>query len=185
MGRDVPLSKAIEAALPSLETSFKDHPLIEWHLRHTLAYSLGLLGDARHSIEQDEVARRLYATHRGPGHPDTLRCMNLLSAGYQDIGQYDVALRLCEETLALARANLPADHPETLMGMYRLASVYFSLGRYNEALKLRRKRATPESHARTRPPEYAEDLLRPGQQLRLRRPERRGNQAPRGAAGTA
>jgi len=139
MGRDVSLSRAIETALPFLETSFKDHPLIEAHLRFTLGYSLALLGDARRSIEQHEVARRLYATHRGPGHPDTLRCMNLLSAGYQYIGQYDDALRICEETLALARANLPANHPETLMGMYRLASVYYSLGRYSEALKLRQE----------------------------------------------
>jgi len=142
MGRDVPLSKAIEAALPSLETSFKDHPLIEAHLRFTLGYSLALLGDARRSIEQHEVAGRLYGKYRGPGHPDTLRCMNLLSASYQDVGRYDDALRLCEETLALARANLPADHPETLMGMYRLASVYYSLGRYTEALKLREETLT-------------------------------------------
>jgi serine/threonine protein kinase/tetratricopeptide (TPR) repeat protein len=136
LGREVTLRKAIEAALPFVQTEFTNRPLIEARLRHTLSWSFSLLGDARRAIEQDEVAWRLFKTYRGPDDPDTLRCMENLSARYLDVGRTAEALKLCEETLTRRKKRLGPDHPDTLLMMHGLAEIYGALGRHAEALKL-------------------------------------------------
>ena len=73
LGHDVTLRQAIEAALPFVDQSFTDQPLIEARLRYTLGKSFAYLGEAERAVEQVEVARTLYSKHRGPDHPDTLR----------------------------------------------------------------------------------------------------------------
>jgi tetratricopeptide (TPR) repeat protein len=137
LGRKVTLRKAIESALPYVDKSFPNQPLIEARLRQTLGMSFLALGDARTAAEQELAARALYARHRGPDHPDTLASMNNLAASYEGLGRYAEALRLYEETLALRKAKLGPDHPDTLASMSNLANSYEDLGRRAEALKLR------------------------------------------------
>jgi eukaryotic-like serine/threonine-protein kinase len=137
LGRKVTLRKAIESALPYVDKSFPNQPLIEARLRQTLGMSFLALGDARTAAEQELAARALYARHRGPDHPDTLASMNNLAASYEGLGRYAEALRLYEETLALRKAKLGPDHPDTLASMNNLANSYYDLGRHAEALKLR------------------------------------------------
>src|SRR5262249_39671908 len=124
LGRDIPLGQAVEAALPFVESSFRNQPLIEARLRLTLGTSLLYRGEARKGAEQYEAARALYARHRGPEHPDTLASMNLLGNSYAALGRHADALRLREQTLALRTATLGADHPDTLASMNNLANSY-------------------------------------------------------------
>jgi tetratricopeptide (TPR) repeat protein len=137
LGRKVTLRKAIESALPYVDKSFPNQPLIEARLRLTLGMSFLALGDARTAAEQEVAARALYARHRGPDHPDTLSSMNNLAASYEGLGRYAETLKLYEETLALRKAKLGPDHPDTLASMNNLANSYDDLGRPAEALKLR------------------------------------------------
>ena len=78
-GPRVTLRKAIESALPFVDQSFPNQPLIEARLRLTLGRSFYFLGDAQTAAEQEEAARTLYTRHRGPDHPDTLMSMNNLA----------------------------------------------------------------------------------------------------------
>ncbi len=136
LGRDVQLRQAIEAALPFVEESFTQQPLIEARLRMTLGASFLYLGEARLAAEQCEKARALYTEHRGPDHPDTLSSMSVLARSYLDLGRHTDGLKLHEETLALRKARLGPDHPDTLRSMAGLASCYHRQGRYAEAVKL-------------------------------------------------
>jgi tetratricopeptide (TPR) repeat protein len=137
LGHDVKLRHAIEAALPAVDREFADKPLLQARLRRTIGLSFKYLGEAKAAVEQFELARALYATHRGPDHPDTLAVVNNLASGYEALGRQDDALRLREETLALRRARLGPDHPDTLASETNLASSYERLGRHDDALKLR------------------------------------------------
>jgi eukaryotic-like serine/threonine-protein kinase len=136
LGREVKLRQAVEAALPHLEKSFAQQPLIEARLRRTLGMSFLYLGDPGIAAAQLEKARALYTRHRGPDHPDTLASTNDLALSYRTLGRRDEALKLDEDTLARARATLGPDHPITLKSMNSLAITYWALGRHAEALKL-------------------------------------------------
>jgi tetratricopeptide (TPR) repeat protein len=135
-GREVPLRRAIEVALSSLDKSFRDQPLIEARLRMTLGASFQYLGEAKIAAEQYQTARTLYTKHLGSDHPDTLRSMNGLAESYRTLGRYAEALQLYEGTLALQKAKLGLDHPDTLRSMSGLAISYGNLGRRADALKL-------------------------------------------------
>jgi serine/threonine protein kinase/tetratricopeptide (TPR) repeat protein len=136
LGRDVSLRQAVEAALPWVDKSFSDQPLIEARLRLTLGNSFWYLGEAKMAADQDERACALYTRHLGPQHRDTLASLNNLANSYGALGRHAEALKLYEQTLALRKSKLGADHPHTLQSMNNLASGYSDLGRYDDALKL-------------------------------------------------
>ncbi|MGO9921798.1 MAG: tetratricopeptide repeat protein [Isosphaeraceae bacterium] len=136
LGYDVKLADAIGAALPSIETRFRNKPLTEARLRRTIGTSFHFLGKPEISMGQFEAARSLYTRELGPDHPDTLGIMNRLSVVYSDLGQTAEALKLREETLALRKAKLGPDHPDTVASRGNLALSYLGLGRPAEAVKL-------------------------------------------------
>ncbi len=137
LGYDVKLANAITAALPFVEKSFTDQPLIEARLRMTLGKSFFYLGITDVAEQQFRRTRDIFIAKLGPDHPDTLRSMNNLAASYLELGRYAEALALREETLKLFTAKLGRDHPETLVSMGNLASSYAALGRHPDALALR------------------------------------------------
>jgi tetratricopeptide (TPR) repeat protein len=136
LGHDVTLRRAIEAAVPFVDESFKDRPLIEARLRQTLGISFRNLGEPKEAAEQLEKARAIRTKELGPDHPDTLHSMHGLATCYADLGRDSDALKLREETLSLRTARLGVDHRDTLLSMATLASSYLALGRIAEALKL-------------------------------------------------
>jgi serine/threonine protein kinase/tetratricopeptide (TPR) repeat protein len=137
LGRGVTLRQAVEAALPFVEKSFTNQPLIEARLRLTLGQSFWYLGEAQRAAEQNEAARSIYLRQLGPGHPDTLRSMHNLARSYLDLARYADALKLCEETLAVQQVKLGRDHPDTLRTMSMLANCDAALCRRRDALRLR------------------------------------------------
>ncbi len=137
LGHDITLRKAIEAALPFVDKSFTQQPLIEAKLRMTLGISFSYLGDAKIAAEQFQAARALRAQHLGPDHADTLRSMMGLATSYTALGQLADATKLGEETLALMKTKLGSDDQDTLGCMGNLANSYVDLGRHAEALRLR------------------------------------------------
>jgi serine/threonine protein kinase/tetratricopeptide (TPR) repeat protein len=155
LGHDVSLRDAIKASLSALGTSFRDQPLVEARLRHTLGITFFYLGERAQAAEQFEQARALFARHRGREHPDTLSSMNGLAFSYQALNRHAEAVKLFEETLATYRRVLSPDHPGTLMCMNNLALSYQALNRHAEALKLNeetlaaRKRVLPPDHPDT------------------------------------
>jgi tetratricopeptide (TPR) repeat protein len=136
MGYDVKLADALKAALPFVESGFRETPLIEARLRMTLGRSFAYLGNHEIAADQFQRARLAYSAALGPDHPDTLMSMNNLAGTYRDLGRFADALKLHEETLALQKAKLGPDHPDTLFSMHNVARSYRLLGNHVEAVKL-------------------------------------------------
>jgi tetratricopeptide (TPR) repeat protein len=139
LGHSVSLRKAVEAALPFVEASFKQQPLTEARLRLTLGRSFWFLGDDRIAIEQFEKARATYGQHHGPNHVDTLSSVRLLANAYERAGRINEALKLREESLAIITALRGPDHQDTLVSMSNLAVSYFNVGRYHDSARLHEK----------------------------------------------
>jgi serine/threonine protein kinase len=155
-GYDVKLADAVKVAVPFVDKSFTDQPLIEARLRMTMGRSFFYLGDARSAIKQFQAARQLYTAHGGADHPATLSSMNNLANSYAAAGRTQEALKLFEETLQLRKATLGPDHPETLTSMNNLANSYEVAGRDQEALKLREE--TLQLRKATLGPDHPETL---------------------------
>jgi serine/threonine protein kinase/tetratricopeptide (TPR) repeat protein len=136
LGYDVKLADAVKAALPFVEKSFADQPLIEARLRMTMGTSFWFLGDASTASEQFQAALKLYAERRGPDHPDTLKSMAELANCYAVTGRILAALKLREEVFRIQTAKLGSTDPETLASMNNLARSYGQAGRTQEKLKL-------------------------------------------------
>ena len=136
LGQDVSLRQAIEAALPFVEKSFTDRPLIEARLRMTVGTSFYRLGQPAIAAAQFEQARSLYTKHLGHDHPDTLTSIHFVAKSYSDLGRHEEAAKLDEEVVALRKVKLGHDHRDTLTSMASLAAEYEHLKRYTEALKL-------------------------------------------------
>jgi tetratricopeptide (TPR) repeat protein len=136
LGREVTLRQALDAALPFVAEGLAAQPLVEARLRRTLGTSYFYLGEPRTAAEQLEASRALYARHRGPDDPETLRSMKGLANSYHALGRYAEALGLHDVALALQEARLGPDHPDTLTTMVNMANSYHALSRYAEALRL-------------------------------------------------
>jgi serine/threonine protein kinase/tetratricopeptide (TPR) repeat protein len=155
LGYDVKLTDALKAALPFVDKSFTDRPLVEARLRMTIGNSFWYLGDRKTAIEQQEKARTLYTEHRGPDHADTLLSMYNLAYSYEAAGRTQEALKLFEETLQRRKATLGPDDPHTLASMNNVAQCLLDSSRTQEALKLfeetlqRRKATLGQDHPDT------------------------------------
>jgi tetratricopeptide (TPR) repeat protein len=136
LGPDVTLRAAIQAALPFVERSFRDQPLIEARLRETVGKSFEYLGDSNAAVAELEPARALYTRLLGPDHPDTLGCVTQLAINYLMQGRYPEAAKLHEEVLAIWRAKVGPDAPETLKNLNNLVRAYYELRRYDEAIRM-------------------------------------------------
>ncbi len=136
LGRDVMLRTAVEAALPTVEQSFRRQPLIEARLRLTLGKSFLYLGDAESAATEFKKARSICTEQLGPDHRETLTSVNDLADSYAALGRYAEALQLREQTLALRREKLGPDDPDTLASMNSVARGFSETGRASEAAEL-------------------------------------------------
>ncbi len=112
-------------------------------------------GDARDGYD---LARRLYQ-HRldqlGPDDPGTLNAVGALATVLQDLGRYEEARELDQDTLTRSRRVLGEDHPGTLGSAHNLANDLHTLGDYQAARDLhqdtltRKRRVLGEDHPST------------------------------------
>jgi eukaryotic-like serine/threonine-protein kinase len=134
LGWDITLHHALEAALPFVDKSFADQPLIEAQLRLTLGNSFWYLDKAQIAAEQFQAARAIYTRHGD--ERNMLGSMRGLANCYKSLGRHLEAQKLREEILVRRRTLLGIDHPDTLSSMMDLANSYRELGRYRDAVKL-------------------------------------------------
>jgi eukaryotic-like serine/threonine-protein kinase len=134
LGWDITLHRALEQALPLIDKSFADQPLIEAQLRLTLGNSFWYLDKAQIAAEQFQAARAIYTRHGD--ERNALASMRGLANCYKSLGKNLEAQRLCEEILVRRKTLLGTDHPETVSSMMDLANSYRELGRDQDAVKL-------------------------------------------------
>jgi tetratricopeptide (TPR) repeat protein len=139
LGHDVKLADAIAAALPYVEQTFKDQPLIEARLRTSIGKSFLYLGKPSEAEKQFAHARQLFTERLGPEHRDTLSSMHNLANSYHELGLNAEALKLREETLKLRTSKLGPHDPDTLASMSTLAFSYYMIGENAKSLSLQEK----------------------------------------------
>jgi hypothetical protein len=83
-----------------------------------------------------ERAWKLRRSMQGDDHPDTLLAATNLAATLRELGQYEPARQLAEDTLTRSRRVLGDDHPSTLLAATVLATILGELGQYEPARQL-------------------------------------------------
>lgn len=136
LGHDVKLIDAINQAVPFIEHSFVNQPLIEARLRRTLGMSFFLLGRQDQAREQMERSLKLFRDKLGEDHPDTLGVANDLGICYAEAGLVQEAFTLHQATWQRRRERLGDNHRLTLRSMTNVANCLEKLGRTQEALDL-------------------------------------------------
>ena len=106
LGRDVSLKQALEAALPRVDASFAQQPLVEARLRMTLGTSFRYLGDADVAARQFERARKIYDELLGPESSEALTSMDGLASAYADLDREPEALACAKRRSRSAGACL-------------------------------------------------------------------------------
>lgn len=89
--------------------------------------------DLMHTSQQ---YRALCEAAVGENHPDTATSYNNLAVLYQNMGEYDKALRLYEKAKAICKATPDENHLATATCYNNLGELYRVTGKYDKALPL-------------------------------------------------
>ncbi|MCA1693892.1 MAG: tetratricopeptide repeat protein [Actinobacteria bacterium] len=108
---------------------------VAWLLNEAATYPQRR-GEPAVSLPLFERARELRREMLGEQHPDTLTSARSLALNLRALGQYEVARRLNEDTLARSRRVLGEEHPDTLTSANNLALDLWALRQYEAARRL-------------------------------------------------
>ena len=95
----------------------------------------------RHTVPRTEIIHheRILSESRKafePQHHGVATFATTLANGYHDLGRYEEAVRLYEETLSIRERVMGPEHPDTPHNRNSLANGYRTLGRNEEAVRL-------------------------------------------------
>ena len=126
---------------------------VAWLLDHAGTYVL-TRGEPASAQPLLERALRVRRSVLGEDHPDTLTSASNLAVNLYELGQYEQARQLEDDTLTRRRV-LGEDHPNTLESANNFAIYLYELGQYeharllNEDTLTRRRRVLGEDHPAT------------------------------------
>jgi len=135
-GRELTVRSFLDTASENLKGKFKNEPLVEASIRHTLGWTYRMLGESKAAELHLERALQIRQEHLGQEHPETLDSMGRLGWVYSGQGRRGEAELLWAKQLEISRRVLGDEHPITLKSMNNLAIAYMGLGRYDEAEQL-------------------------------------------------
>ncbi|MGH3830408.1 MAG: FxSxx-COOH system tetratricopeptide repeat protein [Pseudonocardiaceae bacterium] len=127
---------------------------VGWLLHRAGTYVL-IRGEPASARPLFERALRLRRSVLGEDHPDTLGSASNLALNLYELGQYEQACLLEEDTLTRRRRVLGEDHPDTLESANNLSLDLHKLGQYEQARQLdedtltRYRRVLGEDHPHT------------------------------------
>lgn len=136
LGIDATIREAIDVAVPYVDASFRDRPLVEASIRKTLGGTYFYLGEYELAIGQLERSHKLLVKEQGPESRDTLIAANALAEAYAQNGQFQQAFSLFDSTLQTSRKVLPQDDPFIVTVLAKQATWIFQSGRIAQALPL-------------------------------------------------
>jgi hypothetical protein len=108
---------------------------VAWLLHHAAEY-LHTRGEPATARPLYERAGDLRRSLLGTDHPDTLESASSLSFNLWELGRYEPARQLAEDTLTRQRRVLGNDHPDTLRSATHLTTILWGLGRYESGRQL-------------------------------------------------
>ncbi|WP_339130322.1 FxSxx-COOH system tetratricopeptide repeat protein [Streptomyces sp. f51] len=139
---------------PHVAAVIADRP----ELRPTLtkaAHFLIRTGLPRTAYDLSTALHQAWSADLGPDHPDTLTCAQYVGHATGDLGDFNKAHLIIEDTFTRRRRILGEDHPDTLHSANDLAVTTAYLGEHAEARRMledvlaRRRRVLGEDHPDT------------------------------------
>ncbi|MFG3579021.1 FxSxx-COOH system tetratricopeptide repeat protein [Micromonospora chersina] len=112
-------------------------------------------GDARTALPLAQHLRNEWTHRHGPDDHTTLFASSILAYAHRQLGQYEQAHALTEDTLTRSRRALGDDHLDTLTSAHDLAADLRQLGQHEQARALdedtlnRRRRVLGDDHLHT------------------------------------
>jgi eukaryotic-like serine/threonine-protein kinase len=134
--RDLKLRTVLERASRRAEAGFKDRPLVEAGLDHTMGVAFLSLGEYASAERLLSRAASLYARIRGSQRRETLATRTNLAIVYFREGRLDEARRLHEQTLKALRATVGARDIATLKSIAGFVNVLIAQASLEEARSL-------------------------------------------------
>jgi len=128
------VSYILDAASKSLESRFKDKPLIEASIHEKLGASYRVLGESDKTEHHFLRAIELRQEYLGEEHPDTVEVMHRLGYVYEDQGRYHDMERLSAKIFELDQRTSGMEYPAGAVNLLAVAKA--RLGKYEEAESL-------------------------------------------------
>ncbi len=125
------VSYILNAASQSLESKFKDKPLIEASIRLKLGYTWRQIGETDESEQHFLRAIHIYQQHYGEEHLITLNTMDYLGYIYEDQGRYQDMERLWTRILEIRQRVYGVEYLAGTINGVGVALCH--LGEYEEA----------------------------------------------------
>ena len=136
MGKEITVRSVLDATSQELEGKFRDQPLFEASVRHSLLSAYGLLGLLEPAELHAKRALEIRRTQLGTEHIDTVTSWHALGWVYLLQGRYFEAEPLLTRALAGFKLALDEGHYKRLLCMSFLGWVYNYQGRFPEAEEL-------------------------------------------------
>jgi tetratricopeptide (TPR) repeat protein len=146
VARDMIDRTILTPAVATIETQFKDQPVVDAQLRQVLAVQYGtlVLYDKAMPLQERALATRRQVL--GEEHPDTLYSISQMGILLQGMGKLDEAEPYYREALEKRRRILGNEHPDTLTSISNMEFLFQNQGKLaeaepyaREALEIRRR----------------------------------------------
>ncbi len=123
----------LEPAIETIETQFKDQPVVDAQLRQVLASQYHVLGlfDSALPLQEHALATRRKVL--GEEHQDTLTSINEMGILLKGLGKLDEAEPYFREALEKRQRVLGNEHPDTLISMSGMNFLLQGQGKLAEA----------------------------------------------------
>ncbi|WP_162273962.1 tetratricopeptide repeat protein [Mariniblastus fucicola] len=132
---DIKLRTVLDRANESVETRFRDQPLLEAEIRLHIGAIYNQLSELKNAQRHFSAAYQIRSDELGPNHPDTMRVYANLAALQSDIGNPKQSVAMLRETIAYyeSRSATADTEFEVMESKLNLATVLASLGQYEDA----------------------------------------------------
>ncbi len=137
-GRELSVKQALDKAAAKLRESFRDRPLVEAAIRHSMSDTYANLGHFDLALQHAEVTYDLRRRVLGDDHIDTARALNVYANILTSLRRNAEAQPLLDKSLEQHRKLLGDEHLDTLVVQNNVAVNLHYLGRLNDALPLMR-----------------------------------------------
>ncbi|CAN5423236.1 hypothetical protein BH09PLA1_BH09PLA1_27240 [soil metagenome] len=147
----------LKPAITAVDLQFKDQPLVDASLRHSVANVYETLGEFDDAQTLHASALRTRRLLLGDSDPLTLLSLNDTASALRDQGKNAESERLFQEAVDGSTRVLGADHPQTLNAINNLGNLYVIEGKFVEAAPL--LRGAVERYRRTLGNEHRDTLI--------------------------
>jgi tetratricopeptide (TPR) repeat protein/tRNA A-37 threonylcarbamoyl transferase component Bud32 len=128
----------LKPAINAAQTQFKDQPVVDANLLHTIGDLYRVLGLYPDAVPLEEQALAIRRRVLGEDDPDTLTSLNDLGVVLEQQGKWPEAEKYYREALEKREKLLGPDHKSTLTSLGNLGNFLRARGNYKEAEPLLR-----------------------------------------------